>query len=286
MAGTAIGSLPLPDASSAAPAPDIDVSRPHPARVYDYYLGGKNHFTADRRMADKALECWPAARTAVRENRGFLCRAVRFLAAEAGIAQFLDIGSGLPVATNVHEIAQAVSPSARVVYVDSDPLVLAHSRALLSSAPAGRTACVQADLRSPLDILNRPAVTSVLDFKQPVALLLVGVLHFLHDEDRPENVIRALLDALPAGSYLAASHMTLEHDPDAVAGWQQAHLDAGLPMHARDSDQFARLAFPGLEMVPPGVVLVSEWRTATPGPLPIPAEVSCYGGVARKPLLH
>jgi len=263
--------------------PDIDTSRPHPARMYDYYIGGKNHFAADRELADKALASWPAGRIGLRENRRFLGRAVRYLAAEAGVRQFLDIGSGLPATNNVHEVAQAAEPSSRVVYVDNDPLVLAHARALLASSSAGRTAYVQADLRDPTAILSSPAVREVLDFGQPLALMLIAVLHFLDDEDKPDEIIGALLDALPSGSYLAASHITLEHDPVAVGGGQRAYLDAGITMHSRDADQFARLAFSGLEMVPPGVVLVSEWRPDVTGPRPTPAEVSCYGGIARKP---
>jgi hypothetical protein len=260
---------------------DIDVCKAHPARMYDYYLGGKNHFAADRAVADKALAAWPAGRTGLRENRGFLARAVRFLSAEAGIRQFLDIGSGLPATNNVHEVAQAVEPSSRVVYVDNDSMVLAHARALLASAPEGRTAYIQADLRSPAEILASPVVRSVLDFDEPVALMLVAVLHFLNDEDKPDEVVGALLDALPSGSCLVASHMTQEHEPGVGIG-QQVYREAGLTMHPRDADQFARLAFTGLEMVPPGVVLVSEWRRNITGPLPTPAEVSCYGGVARK----
>jgi hypothetical protein len=265
------------------PGPDIDTSRPHPARMYDYYIGGKNHFAADRAVADKALASWPAGRIGLRENRRFLGRAVRYLAGEAGVRQFLDIGSGLPATNNVHEVAQAADPSSRVVYIDNDPLVLAHARALLASSAAGRTAYVQADLRDPAGILSSPMVREVLDFGQPIALMLIAVLHFLDDEDKPDEIIGALLDALPSGSYLAASHMTLEHDPVAVGGGQQVYLDAGITMHSRDADQFARLAFTGLEMVPPGVVLVSEWRPDVTGPRPTPAEVSCYGGIARKP---
>ncbi len=266
-----------------SPGPGIDTSRPHPARMYDYYIGGKNHFAADRAVADRALASWPAGRIGLRENRRFLGRVVRYLAAEAGIRQFLDIGSGLPTTNNVHEIAQAVDPASRVVYVDNDPMVLAHARALLASAPEGRTAYIQADLKSPLDILNSPATRSVLDFGKPVALMLVAVLHFLAEEDKPEAVISTLLDALPSGSYLAASHVTMEHDPAGIGGGQRAYQEAGLTMHVRDSDEFASLAFSGLELVPPGVVLVSEWRPDTRAPRPTPAEVSCYGGVARKP---
>ncbi len=162
-------------------------------------------------------------------------------------------------------------------------MVLAHARALLASAPEGRTAYIQADLRSPAEILASPAVRSVLDFSQPVALMLVAVLHFLNDEDKPDEVVGTLLDALPPGSYLAASHLTAEHEPGVATG-QQIYREAGLPLQMRDADQFARLAFPGLEIVPPGVVLVSEWRQTATGPRPTPAEVSCYGGVARKVL--
>ena len=265
------------------PIADIDTSRPHPARMYDYYIGGKNHFAADRELADAALAHWPSGRIGLRENRRFLGRAVRYLAGEAGIRQFLDIGSGLPTTANVHEIAQGVDPSSRVAYVDNDPMVLAHARALLTSAPEGRAAYTQADLRSPSDILSSPVVRSVIDFDQPVALMLVAVLHFLGEEDEPETVLKSLLDALPPGSYLAASHITLEHDPEGVGGGQRVYREAGLSMNARDADEFASLAFSGLELVPPGVVLVTEWRPESKAPRPSAAEVSCYGGVARKP---
>jgi S-adenosyl methyltransferase len=248
--------------------------------MYDYYLGGKNHFAADREAAEKALSSWPAGRTGLRENRRFLGRATRYLAAEAGVRQFLDIGSGLPATNNVHEVAQSVVPSARVVYVDNDPMVLAHARALLVGSAPGGTAYIQDDLRDPESILRE--ATQFLDFSEPVALMLVAVMHFLDDEDEPESVVKTLLDALPPGSYLAASHMTLEHDPDAVGGGQRAYLDAGITMRSRDSDHFARMTFSGLEMVPPGVVLVSEWRPDKSGPRPTPAEVSCYGGIGRK----
>jgi S-adenosyl methyltransferase len=280
---TAAFSAALAEDEADGPRPEIDTSKPHPARMYDYYIGGKNHFAADREAADRALASWPAGRIGLRENRKFLGRVVRYLAAEAGIRQFLDIGAGLPTTNNVHEVAQAVAPSSRVVYVDNDPLVLAHARALLASSPEGRTAYAQADLSHPAEILSSPAVRDVLDFSQPIALMLVAVLHFLFDKDKPDEVVGTLLDALPPGSYLAASHMTLEHDPEAVGGGQRVYLDSGIPMHARDADEFGRLTFSGLEMVPPGVVLVSEWRPDSRAPRPTPAEVSCYGGVARKP---
>jgi O-methyltransferase involved in polyketide biosynthesis len=263
--------------------PEIDTSRPHPARIYDYGLGGKNHFAADREVAEKAWVSMPTGRTAARENRAFLGRAVRYLAAEEGIRQFLDIGTGLPTTGNVHEVAQRVAPESRIVYVDNDPLVLAHARALLTSSPAGRTAYIPADLRDPAGILANPVTREVIDFTRPVALMLVAILHFIQDEDNPAEIVRTLVDALPPGSFLAASHATAEHDRIAWATIERDYREAGMSAQFRDSDEFARLAFTGLKMVPPGVVLVSEWRPQGTGPRPTPAEVSFYGGVARKP---
>lgn len=265
-----------------APIPEIDTSKPHPARMYDCYLGGKDNFAADREAVEKIEAAFPSIRTTARENRWFLARAVRYLAEEAGIRQFLDIGTGLPSAGNVHEVAQSVAPSSRVVYADNDPLVMAHARALLTSAPEGRTAYIHADLRDPEAILSHPVIREVLDFTQPVALMLVAVLQFIHDEDNPREIIRTLVDALPPGSYLVASQVSGEHDPEGTAAAVRTYRERGIPNQPRDSDEFARLAFTGLDLVPPGVVLVSEWRRDRPGPLPTPAEVSFYGGVARK----
>jgi hypothetical protein len=262
---------------------DIDSSKPHSARIYDYFIGGKNHFAADREAAAEVLRSSPSVRVAARENRAFLGRAVRYLAAEAGIRQFLDIGTGLPTTDNVHNVAQAVAPSSRIVYADNDPLVLAHARALLTSAPEGRTAYIHADLRDPAAILSNPVTREALDFEQPIGLIAVAILHLIGDEDKPGELLAALVDALPSGSYLAASHLTTEHDPVATTAGQRAMQRAGITMQKRDSDVFAGLAFRGLELVPPGVVLVSEWRPADEGPRPTPAEVNCYGGVARKP---
>jgi hypothetical protein len=222
------------------------------------------------------------ARTSARENRAFLGRVVRFLATEAGIGQFLDIGTGLPTTNSVHEVAQAVAPASRVVYADNDPLVLAHARALLTSSPAGRTAYIQADLRDPGSILASPVLREVLDLGQPVALMLIAVLHFIPDEDEPGEIIAALLDALPPGSYLAASHTTAQHDRERWASLQAAYRSGGIQGQLRDSDEFARLAFSGLRLVPPGVTLVSQWRPEGDGPPLTPAEVGIYGGVARK----
>jgi SAM-dependent methyltransferase len=261
--------------------PVFDVTKPHSARVYDYYLGGKDHFAADRQTAEKAMQSWPAVRTAVRENRAFLGRAVRYLAGEAGIRQFLDIGTGLPSADNVHEVAQAAAPESRVVYVDNDPIVLAHARALLTSGPRGRTAYIEADLREPEKILASQAVAETLDLSRPVALMLVAVLHFLVDADDPARVVAALLGALAPGSYLVASHVTPEHDPEGVGGLERTYRLGGIPAQVRTAADFADLAFRGLELVDPGVVLVSEWRRPA-GPRPLPAEVNWYGGIGRK----
>jgi S-adenosyl methyltransferase len=254
--------------------PEIDTTRPHSARVYDYMIGGKNNFAADRETAAQVLKHSPNAHTAARENRAFLGRAVRYLTAEAGIRQFLDIGTGLPTTNSVHEVAQSVDPACRVVYADNDPLVLAHARALLTSAPEGRTAYIHADARGPAAILGHPVVREVLDFGQPVGLMLVALLHFVPDQDKPGELVATLLDALPRGSYLTASHLTMEHDTDAAGRGQQAMRASGITMQKRAADEFARLAFAGLELVPPGVVLVSEWRPSGAGPRPAPAEVN------------
>jgi hypothetical protein len=253
------------------------------ARIYDYFLGGKNHFAADRETADRLLASMPSLRTSARENRAFLHRTVRYLVAEAGVRQFLDIGTGLPTASNVHEVAQSIAPESRVVYVDNDPMVLAHARALLTSSPLGRTAYIDADLRKPEAILSSPALLDVLDFSRPIALTMLATLHLVQDEDNPAQVLATLLGALTPGSYFAATHITMEHAADAVAANQRTLRGAGVSAQARDSGDFARLAFDGLDLVPPGVVLVSDWRPAGGGPRPASAEVNLYGGVARKP---
>jgi hypothetical protein len=271
----------MPDTTPEAVTAGIDTSRPHPARMYDYFIGGKDNFAADRETAEKMLAAQPGARTGARENRAFLGRAVRYLVEEAGIRQFLDIGTGLPTTNSVHEVAQAIDPAARVVYADNDPLVLAHARALLRSSAEGRTAYIQADLRDPAAILGDPVVRETLDFSQPVALMLVAVLHFIPDEDNPAEILATLLDALPSGSYLVASHSTAEHAPrDTMSA---AYRSGGVTLRLRDADEFADLAFTGLQVVPPGVVLVSEWRPENDGSRPLAAEVATYGAVGYKP---
>ena len=271
---------PLADASAPA---SIDVGRPNPARMYDYLLGGKDNFASDRAAAAKVLESWGAVRTAVRENRAFLGRAVRYLVGEAGVTQFLDIGTGLPSADNVHEVAQAINPESRVVYADNDPIVLAHARALLTSDPRGACAYIDADLTRPEEILDHPATRSTLDFSKPIALMLVAVLHFVPEEDEPRRAVKTLLEALPSGSYVAASHVTDEHNPEGLAGAGRAYGESGVRGALRTSAEFAELVFSGLELVDPGVVLVSEWRPDATGLRPLPWEVNIYGAVARKP---
>lgn len=263
--------------------PRIDISRPHSARVYDYFLGGKDNFTADREAAQLILRSCPSARVAARENRKFLARTVGYLARHAGIRQFLDIGAGLPGANNTHEVAQRIAPDSRVVYADNDPLVLAHVRALLTSSPYGRTRYIEADLREPGKILANRVVRETIDFTRPVALMLAAVLHFIADADNPGAIVRTLLGALPPGSYLAASQVTPEHDPVGVRGMVRAYRSAGMTAQSRTVEEFGRLAFSGLDLVAPGLVLVSEWRPADGGPRPRPEEVNCYGAVARKP---
>ena len=263
--------------------PKIDTSVAHIARVYDYWLGGKDNFAVDREVGQKALQAHPETVLSVQANRRFLARSVRHLAAAEGIRQFLDIGTGLPTADNTHQVAQRIAPGSRIVYADNDPLVLAHAQALLDSAPEGRTAYLHGDLRDPAAIFSHPDTRALLDFSQPIALMLVAILHLTPDEARPAELIAALTDALPPGSYLVASHLTTQHDPAATSAGQQTMREAGMAMQKRDSDVFASLAFSGLDLVPPGVVLASEWRPAGPGPRPLPSEVNCYAGVARKP---
>jgi hypothetical protein len=251
--------------------------------MYDYYLGGKDNFAIDRETAEITLQSMPMLRTGVRENRKFLARAVSYLAGEAGIRQFLDIGTGLPSANNTHEVAQGIAPDSRVVYADNDPLVLAHARALLTSSPAGRTAYIEADLREPEKILTDPDVRDTLDFSQPVALMLIAILHFIADEDDPAGIVATLLAALPPGSYLVASHLSPDHDPAGVRGAERTYRARGVTAQPRSAEEFGRVFFGGLELMPPGITLVSEWRPDESDLRPKPGEVNSYGAVGRKP---
>lgn len=232
---------------------EIDTTRAHPARMYDYLLGGKDHFKADRDAIAGLLRAVPNARTGARENRAFLGRAVRYLAAEAGIRQWLDIGAGLPTANNVHEAAQSIAPESRVVYVDNDPIVHAHAQALLTSHPAGQTAYIHADLHDPDAILHHPAVRETLDLGQPVALMLVAVLHFFPDDQNPAGIVSTLLRALAPGSYLVASQATADYnDPSAAAQGVQAVERAGVPFQTRSADEFSGSRLPVCRWWSPG----------------------------------
>ena len=265
---------------SSAGAARIDMTRPHPARRYDYWLGGKDNFQADRDAAEAIAAVFPHIRTAARENRAFMRRAVSHLAAEAGIRQFLDIGTGLPTANNVHDVAQGIAPESRIVYVDNDPLVLTHARALLTSSEQGATAYIDADVRTPEKILFDPAVRDTLDFSQPVALLLVAILHFVEDSDDPYGIVKQLLAALPAGSYLVLSHATFDPlDPETIAAMNAVNEGITPRFCPRALAEVSRF-FDGLDLLEPGIVSVSDWRPE-PGPRPTPAEATGYGAVAR-----
>jgi hypothetical protein len=261
----------------------LDTSVAHPARRYNYWLGGKDHFAADRESGDLLAAAFPTARIAARENRDFLRRSVRYLAT-AGIRQFLDIGTGLPVPDNTHEIAQHIAPDARVVYVDNDPIVMSHARALTVDTPPGRTGYIEADLREPESILGHPQLRDTLDLDQPVALLLVAVLHFIHDDDQAAGVVRRLLDALPAGSFLVASNLTLDHAPPEQVTKHEELLAAGrTDARARNRAEFGRF-FAGLELVEPGIVAVSDWLPDRPGSQrPSATDVAIYGAAGRLP---
>jgi hypothetical protein len=257
----------------------IDTSVAHPARRYDYWLGGKDNFAADRESGDAIAAAFPSIRTSVLENRRFVHRAVAFLAREAGIRQFLDIGTGIPTSPNVHEVAQRIAPAARVAYVDNDPVVLAHARALLTSSTEGATAYVDADLRTPERILTDPSVLRTLDFAEPVALMLLAIVHFIPEEDNPYGIVARLLDALPSGSYLVMSHAT----SDDLAPELTADIAAGRhgPGRLRTRAEFTRF-FDGLELIPPGIVSVAEWRAENePQPRPSAADTAVYGAIGK-----
>jgi S-adenosyl methyltransferase len=257
----------------------VPLATPNVARIYDALLGGKDNFAVDRQAAAKLLEAVPGAAVAARENRAFLCRAVRFLAGEAGITQFLDIGTGLPTAGNVHEIARACSPGlVRVVYADYDPVVVRHAEALLADSLS--VGVVRADLRRPLDLLARHGVRAMIDLARPVAVLLVAVLHFLEDSEDPWSVVGDLKDQVAPGSYLVISHVTADHiPPGAAQRARDAYCGASAPGVPRTREQIARF-FGGLQMVAPGLVNVSAWRPAGSGPAPDPALF--YAGIGRK----
>jgi hypothetical protein len=262
--------------------PDINTNAAHPARVYDYWLGGKDNFPADRALAELMIQAIPNMRAMAAANRAFLGRAVRYLAEEAGVRQFLDIGTGIPTSPNVHEVAQEAAPDARVVYVDNDPIVLAHARALLTSQDAGETAFILADLREPKSILDHPALTSTLDLGQPVALLVVAVLMYFRDTDDPNpfEMVATLLERLPSGSYLAITHPTPEFNPEETARAVAAAEAAGVTLVPRGKAEIEGF-FSGLELVEPGVTPVLSWRPDEP--VADPTVAYYWAGIARKP---
>jgi hypothetical protein len=270
-----VGSSPSEREGTAPPR--LDTSVAHSARVWNYLLSGKDNFAADREMGDMIMQIFPDIAHIARVQRRFLARAVRYLAGEAGIGQFLDIGTGLPTADNTHEIAQQVAPESKVVYVDNDPLVLVHAQALLTSAPAGMTSYIEADVRDTEEILEQAART--LDFGRPVAVMMLGILGQVPDSADPGSIVARLLGALPTGSYLALSDGTDTSLAlnQAIAAYNQNSADS---YHLRSPEQIAAF-FDGLSLVPPGVVATSRWRPDVADAGSEPREVDAICGVGR-----
>jgi hypothetical protein len=269
--------------TSAGPAdlselPKLDSSVAHIARVYDYWLGGKDNFAVDREVGDKILEIHPETALSVRANRGFLARSVRYLAATEGITQFLDVGTGLPSASNTHEVAQSVRSEARVLYVDNDPIVLAHARALLTSSPDGETGYLDADIKDPDTILAGAA--QLLDFTRPVGVMLVAVLHMLRDAEAPQAIVDRFMAAVPPGSFLVISHLASDVQRDTMAEMGRrlnSSMDQQFTMRTRAQ---VTSFFAGLTLVEPGVVLTHEWRPDSSDDAKTPGVL--WAGVARK----
>jgi len=268
-----------PEAADNTAQSGIDTSVPHSARIWNYWLGGKDNFAVDRAAGDAWTATFPGMRDIARASRGFLIRSIAYLADDAGVRQFLDVGTGLPTANNTHQVAQRIAPEARIVYVDNDPLVLAHARALLTSTPQGATAYIHADLRDPEKILAEAADT--LDLTQPVALILSGVLGHVVDIDEARSIVRGLLAGLPSGSYLSLNDGTSVIARDQLEQATQDYNDSGaLPYVQRTPAEIASF-FEGLELVEPGVVSCPRWR---PDPvLGNQPELDAFGGVGRKP---
>ncbi|MEV6341854.1 SAM-dependent methyltransferase [Actinoplanes sp. NPDC051851] len=260
--------------------PGVNINVPHSARIYDYWLGGKDNFAVDRAVGEAMIQAIPNLRFMAGENRRFIHRATRDLVKEQGIRQFLDVGTGIPTRPNLHEIAQELDPSSRVVYVDNDPIVLVHARALMVSHPDGRGEYISADLRDPQSILGDETLLATLDLTQPVGLTLIAILMLLADEDDPWATVAALRDALPSGSCLAITHPTGDFNPGEMSTAVKAATDAGLTLVARDREQVERF-FGDWELLEPGLVPVSAWRPDEPSTDP---EAAYYwSGVARKP---
>jgi hypothetical protein len=258
--------------------PPFDTSVAHIARVYDYWLGGKDNFAADRVAGDAALEAYPALVSSVRANRAYLARVVRYLAGEAGIRQFLDIGTGIPTANNTHEVAQAAAPASRVVYVDNDPIVLAHARALLTGNKAGATGYIDADLRDTGTILEQAAGT--LDFSAPVAVMLIAVLHLIGDDEDPYGIVAALMSAVPPGSYLALSHVASDIEPEKMAEMRERLNRLVAQKGTYRSQAEVTRFFDGLELAEPGMVRIQQWRPDSE--FQARSAAAMWGGVGRK----
>lgn len=261
------------------PLTAIDTTVPQPARFWDYMLGGKDNYPIDREVGEQVLTTFPDLRDAARADRGFLIRAVTYLVRDAGIRQLLDVGTGLPTVNNTHQVAQTTAPDCRIVYVDNDPMVLVHARALLTSTPAGSTDYLHADIRDPERILDEAART--LDFTRPVALMLLGVINYILDDAEAHAIVDRLLESLPSGSYLAMSHPTAEVHTEAIeASVAQYNSSGAPPIKTRSRQELTRF-FDGLELLQPGVVSCSLWRP-DPSDVGTPTEVTQYCGVARK----
>ncbi|WP_052457007.1 SAM-dependent methyltransferase [Streptomyces sp. AcH 505] len=289
------------------PKPQVDTSKPQSARMYDYYLGGKDNYPVDRAAAEQVLTAFPNLRYGALANRRFLTRAVRDLVG-AGIDQFLDIGTGIPTSPNTHQVAQGLNPAARVAYADNDPIVLAHAQALLVSTPQGRTTYIEGNLKKPGTILESAELAEVIDFDRPVAVMLLAVLHFVEDGEGAYEIVRTLMDAMPSGSHLVLSHATNEFAPEEWARVHATYKASGISGQIRDRPEILRF-FDGLEMLEPGLQVIHRWR---PDPAPadptsredgpddeapappadpfagysadqLDAMISGYAGVARKP---
>lgn len=264
--------------------PHLSTTTPHPARVYDYWLGGTNHYAADAEAAEKIARIWPKIKEGAQHNRAFMHRAVRYLTAEAGIRQFLDIGTGIPTEPDLHQVAQEIAPETRVVYVDNDPIVLACADALLTSSPEGRVSYLHADVTEPDAVLHSPEVTGTLDLSQPVALSMVALLHLISDASGAGELVRRFLAAVPSGSYLFLTHATHELNPDLMARVAEAYRPVSTEGQLRTKKEIARF-FDGLEFAEPGLVVTHRWRPDPAQRLPelTDAEMSGYAAVARKP---
>jgi hypothetical protein len=269
-----------PDPDPVRPPAGIDTSVAHPARVYDYWLGGKDNFAADREAAEQVIAARPTILRDIRANREFLHRAVRYLAAQAGIRQFLDVGTGIPTSPNVHEIAQGIAPETRVVYADNDPIVLSHARALLTSTPEGVTDYVDADLRRPDEILRHAERT--LDFTRPVAVVLVGIMHLISDDEDPCGLAARLMAATAPGSYLVITQPASDIHADAAAEGARRYNERVATKQTRRSRAEVARFVEGLDVVQPGVVQMHRWRPE-PGANVDDYEVSGWAVVARRP---